>query len=116
MDWVPVTLPSLGTSDSSIFIPGTRWREPPRYPYDRNVPACLRRCASPVRGTSSRCIAQSLIEPAATLHEVRAGMGRLDLVPDHARHRLLDHLARVVRHLGGPVPGQAESVRDGRLP
>ena len=36
--------------------------------------------------------------------QVRACVGRLDLVPDHVRQRRLDDLPRVVRLLRRPIP------------
>ena len=49
------------------------------------------------------------------LEQVRARVGRLDLVPDHMRQGRLDHLAWMVRLLGRPVPEtRTEPVRHGR--
>ena len=45
-------------------------------------------------------------------NQVRAGVGRLDRILDHVRQRRLDHLPRVVRLLGCPVPERRpEAVR-----
>ena len=38
------------------------------------------------------------------LEQVRAGVGRLDLVPDYMRQGRLDHLSWMIRLLGRPVP------------
>ena len=51
-------------------------------------------------------------QPPPAFEQVRPGVGSFDLVLDNVGQRRLDHLARVVRLLSGPVPeGGAESVR-----
>ncbi len=54
-------------------------------------------------------------EPPSPLEQVRAGVGRLDLVLDDVSQRCLDDLPRVVRLLGRPVP-ERRAAREARLP
>ena len=54
-------------------------------------------------------------EPAATLEQVRAAVGRLDLAADLVRKRSLRHLARMIGLFGRPVPeARPEAVRHRR--
>ena len=54
-------------------------------------------------------------EPAATLEQVRAGIGRLHPVPDHMRQSRLNHLPGMIRILSRPVSeAGAEAVRHRR--
>ena len=56
-----------------------------------------------------------LHQDTPTLKEVRARVGRLDLVPDHVRQGRLDHVPGMIRLLGRLVPERrAEAVRHGR--
>ena len=56
-----------------------------------------------------------LIGYPPALEQIRAGVGRLNLVPDHMRQGRFDNLAWMIRLLGGPIPERrAETVRHGR--
>ncbi len=53
-------------------------------------------------------------EPPPPLEQVRAGVGRLNLVLHDVGHRRLNYLARMIRLFGRPIPERrAEAVRDG---
>ena len=60
--------------------------------------------------------AQSIHQPTPALEQVRAGVGRLDLVPDHMRERRLDDLVRMVRRVGRPVAKARPTAVRGRSP
>ena len=71
----------------------------------------------PVRpSTPAGQVADPVIhEPAATLEQVRAPVGRLDLAADPVRQGSLRHLARMIRFFGRPVmKARPEAVRHHR--
>ena len=106
----PPMLPSAGPSSRPAHFPirPVEFRLEPRAgPRPRHWPQPLA-LAGEVDGPMVH-------QESATLEQVRARVGRLDVVPDDVSQRGLNNLPRVVRFFGRPVPeAGSEAVRHGR--
>ena len=99
--------PRFGVAPSTV-VPGGKAIESCRG-QDRSTD---RSCPSTPAGQVAGPVIQ---EPAPTLEQVRAPVGRLDLIADLVRQRSLRHLARMIGFLGRPVPkARPEAVRHRR--
>ena len=106
--WNQVILVNLALTAVGLWV----WLDPWPAPGETALPDLVG--ATDSLGQVTRPVVH---QDTPALEQVRAGIGRLDLVPDHMRQGRLDHLPGMIGLLGCPIAeAGAEPVRHGRNP